>query len=290
MLLYGGENTMKKRFLGIICLIYTIMLSYLYLTNQLKNFLAPSLQIYVKLSIIPLLLISLVLCLNNKIEYKFKLSDIVLLLPIVMLLLAGDGRLTTAFAGNRVLSTSSNKPKEKEVVKEEVLQEEVEIEQETQEQPTQEEIPTDNIDFTNPYFNVIDESYDGLANYITYEPNAKKYVGKTIKVRGFALTEAPFLKEGYFAIGKYSITCCVADAAFIGFIAKYDITKIKKDTWYEIEGVLYQDKDKTNTDIVAVKVINIKEIDGTKEEQYVYPCYAYDNGSCKEIQKYHLEY
>ena len=73
-------------------------------------------------------------------------------------------------------------------------------------------------------------------------------------------------------------------------IAKYDLSKIKNNTWYEIEGVLYQDKDKNHTDIIAVRVINIKEIDGSKEEQYVYPCYAYDNGTCQEIQKYHLEY
>ena len=284
MLLYGGENNMKKRFLGIICMMYTIMISYICLTNQLKNFLAPSLQLYIKLSIIPLLLISLVLCLNNKIEYKFKISDIILLLPIIMLLLTQDGRLTTTFANNRLLSTTKNNQKE-EVLKE--SEKEIKEEQQ-QEQTPKEEISTEKIDFTNPYFNVIDESYDSLANYLTYEPNAKKYIGKTIRVRGFSLLEAPFLKKGYFAIGKYSITCCVADSSFIGFIAKYDITKIKKDTWYEIEGILEQDKDNTNTDILVVKIINIKEIDGKEEEQYVYPCYAYDNGSCKEIQKYNL--
>ena len=30
--------------------------------------------------------------------------------------------------------------------------------------------------------------------------------------------------------------------------------------------------------------------DETSEEQYVYPCYAYDNGICGETKKYNLNY
>ena len=29
--------------------------------------------------------------------------------------------------------------------------------------------------------------------------------------------------------------------------------------------------------VLYIKIINIKEIDETSEEQYVYPCYAYDH-------------
>ena len=94
----------------------------------------------------------------------------------------------------------------------------------------------------------------------------------------------PFLLLGAF------ISSIIENYVTDEMIAKYDLSKIKNNTWYEIEGVLYQDKDKNHTDIIAVRVVNIKEIDGSKEEQYVYPCYAYDNGTCQEIQKYHLEY
>lgn len=38
-----------------------------------------------------------------------------------------------------------------------------------------------------------------------------------------------------------------------------------------------------------IKVINIKEISSKDEEQYVYPCYAYDSGSCEAISKYDLD-
>lgn len=52
----------------------------------------------------------------------------------------------------------------------------------------------------------------------------------------------------------------------------------------------YKAKDKMGNDIMSVVVINIKEIDDKDEEQYVYQCYAYDNGMCRELTKYNLEY
>ena len=98
------------------------------------------------------------------------------------------------------------------------------------------------------------------------------------------------MPDGYFAIGKYAISCCAADAGFTGFIAKYDNSKITADKWYEVEGILEKGKDKEEYDIMYIKVINIKEISSKGEEQYVYPCYAYDDGSCEAMSKYNLEY
>ena len=34
---------------------------------------------------------------------------------------------------------------------------------------------------------------------------------------------------------------------------------------------------------------NIKEIN-SKEEQYIYPCYSYGDGSCSKVIEYNLEY
>lgn len=55
-------------------------------------------------------------------------------------------------------------------------------------------------------------------------------------MREFALKKASYLPYGYFALGKYAMSCCAADAGFTGFIAKYDNSKIVSDKWYEIEG------------------------------------------------------
>ncbi len=289
-----------KRYLGIICLLYSGIFGYVVFFDKLKMFLAPQMHIYIKLSIVPMMLIGLIMLFNNKVHYKFKISDLALILPLIMLIIAGDGRLTSSFASNRttnfnmeIRTKTEDKETEKQVkVKKEdnKITEEItkEQKQEISEKPKIEET-TEPYDFSNPYFEIIDANYNELSSYITFEPKADKFKGKTIKVKGFALKEASFLPEGYFAIGKYAISCCVADAEFTGFIAKYDNNKITTDKWYEIEGILEEGKTTEDYDIMFIQVINIKEINSKDEEQYVYPCYAYDDGLCEAIAKYNLE-
>lgn len=126
------------------------------------------------------------------------------------------------------------------------------------------------------------------TNFPSYDSD--KYVGKKIKVRGFTVKKGlPYLPSGYFAIGKYIISCCAADARFGGFYAKYDLSKVKENTWYEIEGILEKTQDTEGYNILAIKVININEIDGNPAEQYAYLCYSYDDGSCSIMDKYDLE-
>ena len=275
---------MRKRFLGIICFLYAIIIIYLFIFNKLKNYLAPNMQKYILLSVIPLLFMGLVMFFNNKIHYSFKVKDSILLLPVLMLILSGDGRLTMSFASQRTQlsrNSSSNNSVSQEL--------DSSIDKEVISNQDGESINDDiEYDFSNVDFNVIDESYDGLAGYLTYVPSASFYEGKTIRVRGFTMTDYVDLPDGYFAIGKYSITCCIADASFTGFIAKYANEVIKNNTWYEIEGILEKGYDKQGNSIMTIRVINLKEIDGSLEEQYVYPCYAYDNGTCAEMQKYNL--
>lgn len=264
-----------KRYLGIICLLYSAIFGYVVFFDKLKMFLAPGMQIYIKLMIAPMLLIALVMIFNNKVNYKFKISDLILLLPLVLLISAGDGRLTSSFATNRTTKYKvENKTKSDDKGKQKETKQEV----------------TETYDFSNPYFEIVDASYSMLSNYLTFVPKADKYKGQTIKVRGFALKKADYIPDGYFAIGKYEVSCCTADAGFIGFIAKYDNSKIKADKWYEVEGILEKNTDKKESNIMYIKIINIKEIKSKGEEQYVYPCYAYDDGSCEAIAKYDLEY
>lgn len=278
---------MSKRYLGIVCLLYSAMFSYVIFFDKLKNFLAPSMQIYLKLSIIPLVIIGLVLIFNNKVTYKFKISDLVLLLPLIFLIFAGDGRLTTSFASNRSLNLNQeNRTKTEEVIKskeevEEKKEEKIVIEPTTT-------VVTTKPALTNIDFEVEDSNYSSLANYITYGTNVDKYKGKTIKVRGFILKDDSFLLDGFSAIGKYDVSCCTADATFTGFILKYDNYILAADKWYEVEGVLEKGIDREGYDIAYINVINAKEITSSGEEQYVYPCYTYDDGSCSSVLKYDL--
>ena len=269
---------MSKRYLGLICLLYSGIFIYVVLFDKLKNFLAPGMQIYIKLSIVPMTFIGFVMLFNNKVHYKFKISDLVLILPLILLILSRDGRLTSSFANNRTTNLNTeNRTKNEEKTKEE-----------SKKNTSDETI--ESYDFSNPYFEIVDTNYNELSNYITFAPKADKFDGQTIRVKGFVLKKAQYLPDGFFAIGKYSITCCAADAGFTGFMAKYDNSKIEENKWYEVEGILQKGKDSEDYDIMYIKVINIKEISPKGEEQYVYPCYAYDDGSCEAMSKYNLEY
>ena len=286
---------MKRRFLGIVCLLYSFIIIYVWMFDKLKNFLAPNMQIYIKLSLLPMIVMSIIMLLNNKVHYKFKFSDLILILPIIMLIFAGNGRLSSGFANNRMTNFNikqSSSTNEYEIYTDDLentdeYYENIEKETEPNEDSIKEEDKTI-YDFTNPYFDVVDASYDMLGNYFIYEESAKKFEGKTIRVRGFAVKDIEFISNGFSALGKYSISCCAADAGFVGFVIKYDKSSIKNDAWYEVEGVLRQGKDKEGYNIMYIEVINIKEIDSKKEEQYVYPCYSYDDGKCSELSKYDL--
>ncbi len=258
-----------KRFLGIICLLYVGIIIYVKVFNKLNNYLAPNMQLYILLSVIPLIIMGLVMILNNKINYRFKISDLILLLPIVMLIISGDGRLSMGLANNRSISFKS--PKKIEKVKEVEIVEEDDNDKE--------------YDFSKIDFDVKDESYTMLVDYLTYGDNNDIYTDKTVRIRGFTVMNNNFIPNGYFAIGKYAVSCCAADANFIGLISKYD-KDIKDNTWYEMEGVLKKGKDKEGIEILYVNVINVKEI--KQEEQYVYPCYVYGDDKCMEVSKYNL--
>ena len=275
-----------KKFLGIICFIYSGLILYVWIFGKLKYFLAPQMMIYLKLSVIPLLLMGLVLTIND-FHYKFKISDFILLLPIVMLLLAGDGKLSLSFASSRIDKTSLIQTKSEE--KNQDVSNKQETEEEQIDVPKEENNEEVIKDIGDIYFDINDENYSVLANYLSYTDAAHKYEGKTIRLRGFSLTET-YLPSKYFMIGKYLISCCAADAAYNGFIVKYDVNKVKNNTWYEIEGKLKIGKDIEEYDFMYIDVINIKEIDSKTEEEYVYPCYVYDNGACAEVNKYKLEY
>ncbi len=260
---------MKKKLIGIIYLLYSSIIIYLLITNKLKNFLAPQMQIYIKVLVIPLIIIGIVMLFNKK-EYKVKITDIILLLPLVLLIFSGNNKLTTSFANNRVLNTNySNRVKSTKT--EEVI----------------EEIVEENIVF-EPDFIIEDTNYESLASYLTFSPKAINYKDKMIKVKGFILKQEDYLQKGYYSIGKYVISCCAADAEYTGFIVKENNFKVKENKWYDIEGILKQGQDKLGYDIMYIEIINIKEISSNEEEQYVYPCYIYDE-KCSSLVKYDLK-
>lgn len=264
---------MKKKFLGIICLLYTAIIIYVKIANTLKNFLAPNMQNHLMYSSIPLLIIGIILINDEHSHYKFKMSDLILLLPVVMLIFAGNGKLTTTFATNRTMNIKKQINTNKKVVKEH-----------------KKDFNIKDYDMSTINFDIVDESYNSLVDYFNSEPKAEYYEGSTIRIRGFAVKKDSYLPKGYFFLGKYSISCCAADAGYLGIMAKYDTKKIKEDTWYEIEGVLRKGKNNQKMDTMYVHVVNIRKISKSSEEAYIYPCYNYGDGNCTEVTDYNLKY
>lgn len=274
-----------KKYLGLISLIYSFILFYVLITDKLKNFLTPKMFIYIIPCCFILFIMGIILLFVDS-HYKFRVSDLVLLLPIIMLILSGDGRITTSFSKNRVV----NYNKEKVVDNSNSISKDIDNNIDSSDIDLNDteinNIEINNTDNTDIYFDVIDESYSSVANYLSYDEESIKFIGKTIRIRGFIIDYYDELPKGYYAIGKYGISCCAADASVVGMTFRYD-GKIDKSSWYEIEGVL-EPYDEDKYTYLNINVTKIKKIDGMMEEQYVYPCNAYGDGTCKEVNKYNF--
>lgn len=262
---------MRNKFFGVISILTSIMIGYLYFSKTLGYFLIPKMQLYLLIAGVFLLITGIILFTTSSKDGIYY-SDLVLIVPFIFLFLMGDGKLTTNIANNRSSSLQNKVVGSDEVV----VASDVQLD---------EDIEVLSIDF-----DVVDESYAGLSDAITYARNFDKLIGKTIRVRGFALKSTDFIPDGMFGIGKYLISCCAADASFYGFfVSTDDLSIIEEEKWYEIEGILETEKDTYGQNIIVVKLVNIKEISDKNEEYYIYPCYSYGDGSCKAVTKYDLK-
>lgn len=180
---------MKNKFLAIICIIYSLIIGFVWRYNIIDNFLAPQMQIYLKITFFVLLFLGIIVMFSEKISFKFKITDIILLLPLFMLIFAGDGRLTTSFASNRIINnnSSSTVSANSELTKKE-KEKNKEIDY---------NVENNNYNFDNVDFDVIDANYYDLANFLTYINKNNKYVGKTIRVRGFTTKNKLFTRGTY---------------------------------------------------------------------------------------------
>lgn len=271
---------MRNKVLGLICFFLSGMILYVFLKGLIGNFLIPSMQRYLMVAGGFLVLVGFALLFSKEKE-KFQVSDFLLLLPILFLIGMGDGKLTMDFARNRSNTFQGNGNVTKKKVKKEETKKEVK-------EFTSEDYS--NLDFRNVDFDVNDITFSGLSDGITYNKHPEKWVGKTIRVSGFAVVNAEYLPEGVFAIGKYLISCCAADAEVTGFLATIDdMSSIQNNGWYEIEGVLELGEDAYGNQVLMVHVLHYKKISSKTESLYVFPCFSYGDGSCKEVVKYHLD-
>ncbi|MDR6997748.1 TIGR03943 family putative permease subunit [Neobacillus niacini] len=101
--------------------------------------------------------------------------------------------------------------------------------------------------------NIEDQQYVNMMNII--QDNLKGMIGKTITTKGFVYRENNFM-QNQIIIGRFSITCCVADASVYGIMSKGNVVNLPKDQWVQATGTIEQ----TRYDGGVIPMIKIKQI------------------------------
>lgn len=286
---------LKEKYLSFIFFIYFILIIYLKITGKLGNFLSPSMQRNALISGIIFLILSIYILISN-FKYKIKWINLILILPIIIALNAGDGIFSQEFAKNKEIGLNritrlthkkleENKRKEEQEQKEKNEKNKENAENKDKlENKEKNKIETKEDEIS---FDVQDETYQYLADNITYARDIERIKGKKIRLKGLIKKEVPTLSKKYSVIGKYLISCCAADSTFIGFVLDYDSLKLEENVWYELVGTVEEtDEDTGITAIIKTeKIKKLENVEDKKEEMYIYPLYSY-KGYTEKIQKY----
>ena len=97
-------------------------------------------------------------------------------------------------------------------------------------------------DIDAPVIEIKDQDFAIFYRDMTEEFD--KYNGKRVKFKGIAATDSS-LPNGHFAIGRHIMTCCEADIAYRGVVAKgMGGMKIKTRDWVIVEGTLNEEYSK----------------------------------------------
>ena len=110
------------------------------------------------------------------------------------------------------------------------------------------EIEFDNIEDPLPYdinASVLDiKDEDFAIFYRDMSEDFAKYIGKTVRFKGIVALDKS-LPTGHFAVGRHIMTCCEADIAYRGVVAKgMGSLKLETRDWVILEGKLSEEYSK----------------------------------------------
>lgn len=103
--------------------------------------------------------------------------------------------------------------------------------------------------------------------------NNSEEEGLEFEIVGFVLNDTSLSENNKFQLGRLLITCCIADAQFVGVVIESD-EKYRDDQWLKIKGKIYK-KDIYNPyeekeiPVMVLKAENIEKI-SPAENPYVY--------------------
>ncbi|HVN55581.1 MAG TPA: TIGR03943 family protein [Anaerolineaceae bacterium] len=102
-----------------------------------------------------------------------------------------------------------------------------------------------------------------------YEKDLARYIGQQANVIGFVYHDTR-LNRQQFMVGRFAITCCVADAFAIGMAVDWqDSIKLADNTWVAVKGPV----DELTLDDQKVPLIHAQSVTpvDAPEEPYLYP-------------------
>lgn len=231
-----------RKIIGSMFIIYFLIISIFCISGLINNFLASKMIWIIILAAIFMLVLGFVFFFRTDVDIKLGKNHILLFIPFLMIALASDGELSEQLASNRASNLSTK----------------------IDDVSISDDVINNSSDSLVDY-NVVDDSYVDLVNYLNNKP--EEVEGKTIRIRGYVVTDADYLTTDTFAIGKYNRSCCTADAGFLGMLVFLDDLEVVKNSWYEIEGVLEVVESAYGYETISIRITNIEAIDA--ENRYV---------------------
>lgn len=208
------------------------MLISLLLTNQLSLLVHPRFQIWTYLSIILFILLGWIQVLHLKKPSLYRTSAwgyILLLLPIIGYLIIPPKALDTSMGNKKGLLLTQAKQKEDRSPT--TTSPKVENRTDDPNLRTIYQMQKENL------IQIDDRHFANQISAISSYP--QMLVGKKIRIKGFIYRDPDSLSPQQFIVGRFTLTCCVADATVIGLMAESEETKpFQANQWFEITGIL----------------------------------------------------
>jgi putative membrane protein len=127
---------------------------------------------------------------------------------------------------------------------------------------------------------ITDDNFVFTIDKINNDPDKMK--DKIVRLKGFIYKEDDFTREE-FALVRFTVMCCTADAVALGLTFKYPKAQLlKEDNWYEITGKVTANRkriEEMDADLPILDVLDVKKVKAPKD-QYVYPDWSqYNTGN-----------
>jgi putative membrane protein len=104
---------------------------------------------------------------------------------------------------------------------------------------------------------------------INYASDPYQYNDEPVDVSGFVYHD-PRLEEGQFLVGRFTITCCVADAYAIGMVVHWpDAFDLLDNTWVRVQGTI-EITESDGQRLPTIRALSVEEIP-QPPQPYLYP-------------------